>query len=377
MTDELTKKIQTLALNDDAEGIYHLLMSWELRNPDWALMVRSKISAPSTTPQQKASLKSLLELWQSDSGMSEQQLDQHFEEKINKLVERDNEKKAVFSLKAHYENYTRTLNRIQSTSTSLEQNQKQQWIEIVRRLRLEDEFKEKLQRDHHQYLLSHDPEGTDPDFDLYIQDIKFLFSKLDEVATNTQIDTLTEIVGMPLPDDLVNFYLNMGGLHGDLFNGYLNLKLFAPSTLIESRNSEHPRNKLHGINLYDMIQYSWSNDRPELLVENGFPRSIVEALKKPLCIGWFTDGYLESHAYIINTSENQFGIFYWHQDDTLESDSLASVNSYSLSDLFTKVISELDKTIGKSLHDLSVDELDDVFEDVDIDCYLLDSLLNS
>ena len=377
MTDELTKRVQELAFSDDADGIYQLLLSWEPRNTDWAFLVRSKISAPSTTQHQKTFLERLLNVWQSDSGIDAQQLDQYFEEKIAGHLKETDTKPSLFSLDQHYEGFDEIIKSIRTESRTPDAGQSSEWIEILRRLKQEDLLKEKLQREHHQYLLQNDPENTDAGFETYIQEIKFIFSQVGDSASTDQVDQLSSIASATLPSDLISFYSSIGGIHGDLFNGYLNLKLFSANALITALQSDERPDKLQGLNLYDMIQLSWSNHRPELKKENGFSESTIDELKQPLCIGWFSDGYMESHAYIISAIENQFGLFYWHQDDDLGAQALQSMNHYSLSGLITKIIGDLDKTIGKNIYDLSSEELDDLFDEIEIDCYLLNSMLNA
>ena len=375
--DELTEKIQRLALDDDATGIFQLLISWERRDPDWALMVRSKLSAPSTTPKQKQTLKDLLTLWHTESGMDNTQLDQYFQEKLDALGAAQKKDMDTFSLTQHYERYTEIRRGMTDEPSDMESIHQSQWLTLLNRLEQEDQLKERLQRDHHQYLLSTDPENTEESFDRYIQDIKHIFSKTGELATINEINQLSEIANVSISSNLTDFYKQIGGLHGDLFNGYLKIQLFSVNALTAALETNQGRNRLNGLNLYDMIQYSWSNNRSELKIENGFPKAAVDKLKMPLCIGWISDGYLESHAYIVETANNRFGVFYWHQDDALQASALDTIKSYHLSELFIVLIQKLDNMIGQNLSDLNIEELDELFDNIDIDCHLVNELLNA
>ena len=141
-------------------------------------------------------------------------------------------------------------------------------------------------------------------------------------------------------DDVRLMYRELGGWYGDLKGG-LRVEFPSPKELTQSFTDEPPvYGKLRSMGLHEMINFNWGN-RSDIQVENGFPQASIDVLNRYPCFGWFGDGYHEAHAYIIETSENRYCLYGWHQDYSLTAPT--KENEMGLFELVLKVMDANDR----------------------------------
>lgn len=318
---ELQKLIEQLALADKATEINQLLLSWPEKDQQWAEYVESRIYAPSTTPDYKKDLKEALAQWElthpqrtasSPSNLQPAQqkvktnLLQNLELMADSAAEKINALNIEHAAAAH---------------------------QLIHAVREENLRLEQFQRDHHEYLLSNDPDNTDVQFDDYIAELSFIFGRIEPPAQQHEIEAFEQRCGRPLPASLREFYLCLGGINVSFAHETLSLNIASPAQRLSEATALQP-----GMGLYQQINNAWGGVREDLSIEQGFDSNLIEQLNQILCVGWFTDGYCEAHAYIIETSPEQYGLFHWHQDYGLSLPEVRAINGRPLFKLLSAAV---------------------------------------
>ena len=167
---------------------------------------------------------------------------------------------------------------------------------------------------HFAYLIS---QGDNSDsFDAYMA--KYAQSaRFGEPASAASIAGLRPLSGPPLPQSLIDFYLEAGAFYGGERLSALVIHS-APELLAKSTSGENGWNQILSIGLVDMIMLSWGGDRREFdpATGAGLTKDEVQALNQNYSvIGWHDSDFGEAFDYLYFDRQGHFGIASWHQDD--------------------------------------------------------------
>lgn len=143
------------------------------------------------------------------------------------------------------------------------------------------------------------------------------FARFGVPASQDSIDRLRRLSGPALPQPLIDFYLDMGSLHGG--NRLQGLVIYSADELIAHSHADTPRwQHLRSIGLVDMIVRSFGGDRFEFdpASGEGLTQQEVDALNRQFSvIGWHTTDDGEGFEYIYFDRDGKFGTVGYHQDD--------------------------------------------------------------
>lgn len=166
-------------------------------------------------------------------------------------------------------------------------------------------------------------------------------------ASEQDIADLERITGCSMPEELVDFYLNVGGMSGNM--PALSFTIPDIKKLIQWLDPENPKwRRLNSIGIIDMICASWGNDRPEFTEEGGMPQNEIDYLNTR----YKSFGYVqnnedsEDYTYLYFDAEGNFGAVYYHQDQSSAWDDFLvpmldkSLASRQLSQLLFGLVSE-------------------------------------
>ena len=145
------------------------------------------------------------------------------------------------------------------------------------------------------------------------------FVRFGPGATDDEIAQLTERIDTQLPEALLDFYRELGGLRGQ------GMTIYSPAELLVSlSDTVRPYERLYSTGITDMMRHAWGNDRWEFEPKNELiTQAEIDGLKSRYhCIGLHGSGDCESHTYLYFDTEGRFGTIHYHQDefdDLLES----------------------------------------------------------
>ena len=134
-------------------------------------------------------------------------------------------------------------------------------------------------------------------------------------AAGDQIARLQALEPRRLPDDLLDFYRQFGGLGNEGNTESYCLQLPAPSELADGLQQADAW-RIRSLGLIDMILHSWGNSRPEFEPGRFFTLAAVQGLNQRYrCFGWYrTDTVLESAWYLYADEDGRFGALFYDQD---------------------------------------------------------------
>ncbi|MGB7325385.1 MAG: SMI1/KNR4 family protein [Rubripirellula sp.] len=181
------------------------------------------------------------------------------------------------------------------------------------RQRIDDRIANRLKelREFHQLQLD-DGSETERSFEKYAGKLA-LPCVVSSPASDADIEAFEQKVKLKIPDDVRLMYRTLGGWGGN-FPGEMLVTFPSPKELVQDFADDAPAySRLRGIGLHDMVNHCWGT-REDLQVDSGFPQQTIDTLNRFPCFGWFGDGYCESHAYIIQTGDNRYSLYGWHQD---------------------------------------------------------------
>lgn len=171
-------------------------------------------------------------------------------------------------------------------------------------------------------------------------------------ATTEQIARLEELVG-PLPEELKQFYLKVGGLE-NTNNGEIHcMDMLTAEALIEGVTHTTSYYKMHSLGLADMMRYNWGNDRPEFTNGRFFTPECLQYINSHYrCFGWYrTDDGLEAAYYMYFDQAGKFGALLYHQDtidrvqDAFRKMMVASPATQTLEDTLCEGIEKIRATL--------------------------------
>jgi len=135
-------------------------------------------------------------------------------------------------------------------------------------------------------------------------------------TTPAQLEALGERVGMPLPAQLRDFYLRLGGLIlGQL--GFRTIALPSPSELMERLRLTDGWRRIASLGLVDMALASWGNDRHELRPHSGVftAEELARANSELTCVGWIETSDAEGRVYVTFDRSGEVYFIQFHQDE--------------------------------------------------------------
>ncbi|MBH1962892.1 MAG: SMI1/KNR4 family protein [Comamonadaceae bacterium] len=145
-----------------------------------------------------------------------------------------------------------------------------------------------------------DPEG----FEYYIL-------QFDAPSTAEQIRALQGHSNIKIPEDLISFYLQYGGLEPSQKYSESYLKIAGVSKVLKSLNSA---GGLASLGLIDGIKHSWGNDRWEFEKDEFFSSEELQALNaKYKCFGLYRPDLERAH-YLYFDEQGKFGELHYDQD---------------------------------------------------------------
>lgn len=169
-------------------------------------------------------------------------------------------------------------------------------------------------RDYYEYLVSRGDrsETLEEHLERYAQVIR-----TGEAATASEIRSLEDVIGRPLPPELTELYTTIGMLYG-----HAQCQPEVPSVrslLQRLGDPSMPRYlKLRSLGLTDMMNAAWSNDRSEFDAETSIlSAEELQTLNQAYtCIGWIrSDPGDEGHTYAYFDRDGRFGTIFFHQDE--------------------------------------------------------------
>ena len=138
-----------------------------------------------------------------------------------------------------------------------------------------------------------------------------------EKSSEDQIASLEQKAGVKLPEDLKNFYREMGAFSGRDTDSAIDFNIPNCQSLIQALESEVAYKRLYSLGISDGIRGTWGNSRPELEPgSDSFSQSDYEKLCSEY--SWFgslRDQMLESGVHFAFDRQGRYCLFYWHQDD--------------------------------------------------------------
>ncbi len=143
------------------------------------------------------------------------------------------------------------------------------------------------------------------------------FACFGEPASTAAIAELRRLSGPPLPQSLVDFYLEAGAFYGGERLSALVIHP-APELLAKSTSGKNGWDQIRSMGLVDMIVLSWGGKRREfdLATGAGLTQDEVQALNQNYSvIGWHKSDFGEAYDYLYFDATGHFGIASWHQDD--------------------------------------------------------------
>lgn len=186
-------------------------------------------------------------------------------------------------------------------------------------------------KEYYDYLV--EDEGLDESFEEWNSDMSVV-SINDDQATPDEIAKLAEMSQREFPQQLVDFWQEVGKFGGEAHMGEIIIDLPSTKNFLYNFSDESPRyEKLIGLGLINMMNLVWGNNKsflnmePGHLVKNGdgshsTQEELVAVNSQFTCFGSITDGSCEGHLFLHyqqqgdeNEQLGKFGASYWHQDD--------------------------------------------------------------
>lgn len=171
-----------------------------------------------------------------------------------------------------------------------------------------------------------------------------------ETSSKEELKELSAFFDAEIPQELLAFYLQIGGIRNHAFDVY-GLNIPPAYGLLKQLKAERRYEKRQSMGLIDGIKHSWSNDRPEF---SHIPESQINYINANYkCIGLHHyDWQFEEAFYIYFDKNHQFGLLRYHQDkfDTLWHEHLTpllteSQANQTLEQLLIQVLDRLEEGI--------------------------------
>ncbi len=374
MESELRQKVSALADIEDIEGMTRLLCEWPDKTLEWLIYVDVRISAPSTTKEQKLLLKQVkAEALALQPELAEQGLEELIETAPNKqstsqeahqdfvFTDEDRENFEVVDTLEDFEpwdadeitDYITSLKygKLNETLQYLvnqyayglmanghknktlkrvtEQNSYQEWFksyapervltnyefdvkDLMRLATLDNQVELISKKDYYAYLLERGDEDLGS-FDDFLQEVGGL-NNFTAVASTDQLEQFERKFGVKLPEELKDFYHRAGSLSGTASKP---CGIFSVSELEYHLDPSRKRYEhLKSMGLISMLEFVWGNSKDDFSPARG---SLTQDQVNYLNQHYSAIGYIpfddNVNVVIYFDREQRFGAVWYNQDD--------------------------------------------------------------
>lgn len=204
-------------------------------------------------------------------------------------------------------------------------------------IRSENAALTRFHTDYYQYLM--ETKRTDGStLEEHLRDFGTAFSSPNRVS-NKELAELESAFKIKLPQDLVQFYRTIGEYNGADSTQSLVCHLHSCRDLLKYSRTKRPYERLSSLGIPHGIRHSWGNSRPELTRGDGISEEQCDRLSDAYTwFGYISDGSGEAGLHFSFNAQQQYCLFYWHQDEAHSDLSPDLICKVSLAELLQSCI---------------------------------------